>query len=165
MKIKLLYKLWGLFTGLIVIGIIVYFILLFLTSQGISTNITAIDNIKYDIGKNQVEVCFNVQVNNTGYIDVTIEKLYYKVYIENQYLGEGTKENILIKRGVNNIDICLTTKPNDAIKALFITLSKKGAINVTIEGYIDIPIKSFGIIKLWTLELPFEESQEVTLVK
>lgn len=151
--------------GLIVVGIVVYFILLFLTLQGISMDVIAINNIRYDIGGNRVEACFNVQVNNTGYIDVTIEKLYYKVYVENQYLGEGTKENILIRRGINNIDICLAVKPEDAVKVFLITLSRKETINLAIEGYIHIPIKSFGIIKLWTLELPFRESREVILIK
>lgn len=147
------------------LGIIIYFVLLFLTSQGISIDSISINDIRYDISRNRVEACFNVQVNNTGYIDVSIEKLYCKVYVENHYLGEGTKENILIKRGVNSIDICLAVKPRDAVKVFLTILSEKETINVTIEGYIYIPIKSFGIIKLWTLELPFRESREVVLVK
>ncbi len=71
----------------------------------------------------------------------------------------------MIKRGVNNINICLSTKPNNIIKALFITAIKDGKVNVKIDGYIDIPIKSFGVIKLWTLELPFEESQKISLTR
>lgn len=154
-------RLWGLFTGLIVIGIITYFILLWYTSQSITAEIKSIENVKYSLINNRLETCFKLQVNNSGPIDVVIEKIYYKVYINNKYLGEGVKENIMIERGENNIDICLSSKSKDIINSILSTLKGRGKVNVTVKGYIEVPIKSFGVIKLWTLQLPYEETVEV----
>ncbi len=156
-------KLWGIVTGLLVIGIIVYFAMLWVTSQNISAEIKEVKTVTYKIGENKVNTCFVIQVNNSGIIDVTIEKLYYKIYVQGQYLGEGVKENLVIARGSNEDTICLETPPSDALKSLLVTLLHKGRVNVTVKGYIDIPIKSFGVIKLWTLELPFEKTVEVNL--
>ncbi len=157
-------KLWGIVTGLLVIGIIVYFGMLWVTSQNISARIKEVKTVTYKYGENKVNTCFVIEVNNTGLIDVTIEKLYYKIYVQGQYLGEGVKENLVIGRGTNEETICLETPPSDALKTILVTLIHKGRVNVTVKGYIDIPIKSFGLIKLWTLELPFEKTVEVNLV-
>jgi LEA14-like dessication related protein len=164
--VKMLSKLWGIFTGLIIIGIIVYIGLLWVTSQSITAQLKSIETIKYSANSNKITVCFKIQVNNTGYIDVNIEKLYYQIYINGKYLGEGTKENLVISRGVNNIDICLVTTPSDILRVILVTaLLHREKVNVTIKGYIDIPIKSFGIIKLWSLELPYEETYQINLSK
>ncbi len=156
-------KLWGILTGLLVIGIIVYFAMLYVTSQNITAEIKSIKTINYKPFDNNLKACFTLRINNTGAIDVTIEKLYYRIYVDGEYLGEGTKENIVIGKGTNLIDICLNTSPDKVAKSVLIAAMDKGKVNVTIKGYIDIPIKSFGIIKLWTLELPFEETREVDI--
>ncbi|WP_244372440.1 hypothetical protein [Staphylothermus marinus] len=157
-------KLWGILTGLIVIGIIIYIGLLWATAQSISAEMKSIETLTFNPTKNKVIVCFRVQVNNTGFLDVSIEKLYYKVYIDKNYLGEGYKENILIKRGINNIDFCLEMDPSDALKIILMrALTTHEKVNVTVQGYIDIPIKSFGYIKLWTLELPYKETYYVEI--
>ncbi len=158
-------KLWGLLTGLIVIGIIVYIVLLWITSQSITAEVESIENIHYNPLKNNAEICFKIKVVNNGYIDVEIKKLYYKIYIDNKYLGEGVRENILINRGVNTIDFCLNTKPEKAVKTLLLSKLYKGKVNVTIKGYIEMPIKSFGIIKLWDLEIPYEKTIEVEIIQ
>lgn len=164
--LRVISKLWGVFTGLIVIGIIIYIGLLWATSQSITVEIKSIKTLTYNPLKNKVLICFQVEVNNTGYIDVAIEKLYYEVYIDNEYLGEGYKENIVVTRGVNQINICLEVAPSDALKIMVLrSLANDEKVNVTIKGYIDIPIKSFGYIKLWTLELPYEETFYVEFSK
>ncbi len=156
-------KLWGILTGLLVIGIIVYFAMLYVTSQNITVEVETIKTVNYKPFNNNVEACFMLRVNNTGLIDVTIEKLYYRIYVDGEYLGEGTKENIVIEKGTNLIEICLNTSPDKIAKSVLVTAIGKGKVNVTVKGYIDVPIKSFGIIKLWTLELPFEQTMEVDL--
>ncbi len=157
-------KLWGILTGLLVIGIIVYFALLWVTSQNIAAEIKEIYTVKYSPAEDKIQVCFLVEVNNSGVTDVTIEKIYYKVYIQGEYLGEGSKEDISIERGRNELRLCINIPPTSAVKTLLVSLLNKGRVNVTVKGYIDIPIKSFGIVKLWTLELPFEKTVEVDIV-
>lgn len=156
-------KLWGIFTGLLVIGIIIYIAVLYVTSQNITVEVESIKSVNYKPLNNIVETCFVLRVNNTGLIDVTIEKLYYRIYVDGEYLGEGTKENIIIEKGTNLIDICLNTSPDKIAKSVLVAAMGRGKVNVTVRGYIDVPIKSFGVIKLWTLELPIEKTMEVDL--
>jgi len=53
----------------------------------------------------------------------------------------------------------------DLVKTVLDMVARRGKANVTIEGYIDIPVKSFGVIKMWTLELNYVKSMEVDVVK
>jgi len=79
-------------TVLLVIGIVVYLLLLYLTSQAVTAEVRSVDNVQYDPVINMINVCFDIQVVNDGYIDLTIEKIYYKIYINGKYVGEGLRE-------------------------------------------------------------------------
>ena len=158
-------KLWGFFTGLLVIGIIVYIGMLWYTGQNISVNVERIEELRYNPFKDELSLDIVVEVNNTGLMDVTIDKLYYEVYIDEQYLGRGNREDIVIHRGRNEILLSFNTKTPDAARTLLTTALARGHIRVTVKGYVDIPIKSFGVIRLWTLELSFEPSSTVDVVK
>jgi len=161
---KIITKLWGVLTGLIVIGIIVYLGLLYQTSQSISADVKSIDSIRWIEFPDKIRIIFTLEVNNTGVVDVTIEKLYYRVYIENEYLGDGIKENILIMRGRNLIEVSFDTSVKHLSTGLIRILMQGGRFNVKIDGYIVIPIKSFGIIRLWSAEVPFIHSFEFSIV-
>ena len=164
-KKKIFTKLWGILTGLIVIGIIIYLGLLCQTSQSISADVKSIDSIRWIEFPDRIRIVFSLEVNNTGVIDVVIEKLYYRVYIENEYLGEGTKENIFITRGRNLIEVSFDTSVKHLSTGLLRILMQGGRFNVKIEGYIIVPIKSFGVLRLWSAEVPFTHSFEVSIVK
>ena len=161
---KIITKLWGVLTGLIVIGIIVYLGLLYQTSQSISADVKSIDSIRWIEFPDKIRIVFTLEVNNTGVVDVTIEKLYYRVYIENEYLGDGIEENILIMRGRNLIEVSFDTSVKHLSTGLIRILMQGGRFNVKIDGYIVIPIKSFGIIRLWSAEVPFIHSFEFSIV-
>ena len=161
---KIITKLWRVLTGLIVIGIIVYLGLLYQTSQSISADVKSIDSIRWIEFPDKIRIIFTLEVNNTGVVDVTIEKLYYRVYIENEYLGDGIKENILIMRGRNLIEVSFDTSVKHLSTGLIRILMQGGRFNVKIDGYIVIPIKSFGIIRLWSAEVPFIHSFEFSIV-
>ena len=161
---KIITKLWRVLTGLIVIGIIVYLGLLYQTSQSISADVKSIDGIRWIEFPDKIRIVFTLEVNNTGVVDVTIEKLYYRVYIENEYLGDGIEENILIMRGRSLIEVSFDTSVKHLSTGLIRILMQGGRFNVKIDGYIVIPIKSFGIIRLWSAEVPFIHSFEFSIV-
>ena len=64
---------------------------------------------------------------------------------------------------MNTVRICLVSESKDIVKVLKQLIIRGGKANVTIEGYVDIPIKSFGVIKMWTVELPFREEAHVEI--
>ncbi len=158
-------KIWGIVTGLLIIGIVIYIILLYQTSQSISAEIKSIDSIRWIEFPDKIRVVFTLEINNTGAIDVTIEKIYYKIYINGEYLGEGVRENIMIKKGVNHIEISLDTSVSHIAKSTLQLLTSGGKANVTVEGYIQVPLKSFGVVKLWTAEITFSKTEEVSIIR
>ncbi|MET1159799.1 MAG: hypothetical protein ABWW65_02450 [Thermoprotei archaeon] len=149
--------------GIVIIGIVIYLVLLYVTVQSLSASITSISSLRYDIGSNTVSICFKLVINNTGLIDVEIEKIYYRVYVENDFLGEGSREDLVLKRGSTTYDFCLKTTPTDAIKALLRIIVGRGRANITIEGYIRTPIKGFDYIKLWTVKVPYRVTREIAI--
>ncbi len=155
-------RLWGIITGVIAIGIIVYLILVALTAQAISVELKEIKTVRYKMMDNKIEVEFVVKIVNNGLTNIEIEKLYYEVYIEGKYLGSGEKENIVIHRGENEIILSLKTTPSSVVRTLLLTLTKD-KVEITVKGKILFPIKSFGVIRLWTAEIPFEKTETVVL--
>ncbi len=161
-KAKWFTKLWGILTGLLVVGIVVYLVLLYLTGQSLSADVDMIRSATYNLDTGKIRVIFVIEINNSGYVDVDVEKLYYEVYIDGNKLGEGVKENIVIHVGQNKIELYLDSAPSDAIKAALEAAKHTGKPhNITVKGYVDIPIKSFGVIKLWTARLPYEVTEQL----
>lgn len=157
MRGLVLSRLRSVLTGIIVIGVVVYLVLIALTAQAVSAELKEVSSVRYDVVNNMVVVEFVVKIVNNGLIDIEVEKLYYEVYVEGNYLGYGVKENIIIHRGENEISLTLKAPPSSILKTLLLTLTRD-KVEVTVKGKISFPIKSFGVIKLWTAEVPFEKT-------
>lgn len=134
------------------------------TAYTISIEVSEVRAVKYRVIDNEVELEFVIHVVNNGVIDIELDKVYYEVYIEGEYLGYGEKENIIIHRGENNLVFTLKTTPKEVVKTMLIGLLEK-EVEVTVKGKVVLPIKSFGLIRIWSVEIPFEKTKVVTLVK
>ena len=160
-RLAKLSKLWGILMGIIVIGLLAYIGLLYMTSQQITADVKDIESIVYSPATETLRITFIVEVNNSGYIDVSIEKLCYEIYVEGEFLGSGYEETIFIYRGSNEIRIHLDTTLKQSLASIITIIVNRGNIDVTIKGKIVIPIKSFNLIKLWDAEIPFEETWKI----
>lgn len=102
-------------------------------------------------------ITFRVTVNNPTEHSVTIEKLYYEIYVEDTFLASGSKEYITIFPGQAHINLDVHVTTQDALRTLAIIISEGGKeIHWKIRGVVRIPIKLFNMVKIASIDIPYE---------
>jgi len=112
----------------------------------------------------EVTIIFRITVHNPTEYSITIEKFYYEIYVEDTFLTSGQKENINIPPGITNIDLDIHVTAYDAIKVLLGIFSEgAGEMHWKIRGKVTIPIKLFGLIKVFSIDVPYDAEGTYTL--
>ncbi len=112
----------------------------------------------------EVIIIFRIIVHNPTEYSITIEKFYYEIYVEDTFLTSGQKENINIPPGITNIDLDIHVTAYDAIKVLLGIFSEgAGEMYWKVRGKVTIPIKLFGLIKVFSIDVPYDAEGTYTL--
>lgn len=112
----------------------------------------------------EARLTIDVTVHNpTGY-SVEVDEIRYEVYIEETFLGEGSRREVIITPGVKHLHFPLTISAGDALKVFKEVLEeatesgfKDVSIDYEIKGFIKAPIKLFNIFDVGIkASIPFE---------
>jgi len=103
-----------------------------------------------------IEIGFDVIISNPTPYTLDLERMTYTVFLQGTQFTEGFKHDILIPPNSTTpvrIDIEI-----DLLKTASIVVDavKRGVVEYKIVGVVDVPIKLFGFIKVFTLSLPYE---------
>jgi len=105
------------------------------------------------IGLLEYEFTIHLLINNPTSAEFTAKNIYYKLYLQDQLVGDGFKPYLIIKPGPNSeavsIRINLWNFPsivNDALST--------GSVRVKVEGTATVPLLAFGIIPWQEVTLP-----------
>ncbi|MCE4617471.1 MAG: LEA type 2 family protein [Desulfurococcales archaeon] len=86
---------------------------------------------------------------------VSVRNLYYRIYINGEYVGDGFKPYLDLPSGntttVFNLKIDLLSLGCGVSDALL----NQENITIRVEGYLQFDIKAFGIIPWKTIAIPF----------
>jgi len=100
--------------------------------------------------------------NPTGYA-VMVDKLRYDVYIDGELVAQGIKHNMIMYANSNTtISIPVEVYTLNAVKSVLKSL-KTGTANVEVKGFIEIPVRWFGIIRSFTISAPYSISKTIKL--
>ena len=104
-------------------------------------------------------------VENPTPFDVELERLSYKVYVNDRFVAEGVKGYVLIPaNSATPIRIPLEITALDVLKAMASQIMEgKRDVKVDVRGMADVPIKLFGIVRIVSISVPFEVSRTYTL--
>jgi len=151
---------------ILILGMAYHLYQLYYATQNITVQAISVDNIELeglnpplDLIPNAINFRFKVLVDNPSPYSVEIERLQYMVYIEERYLGDGFKEDIYIaSHATTPVYLSFRATTSDILRIVG-DLIKRGdtAIDYSIKGFIRIPVKLFGIIKLLSVDTPFEK--------
>lgn len=116
----------------------------------------------------EVTMILRITVHNPTEYSIIVEKFYYEIHVENTLLTSGQKENINISPGTTNIDLDIHITAYDAIRVLLNIFFKEGGeMSWKVRRKVTIPIKLFGLIKVFSVDVPYaaEGTYMLTLSK
>ncbi|MEM2922444.1 MAG: LEA type 2 family protein, partial [Candidatus Bathyarchaeia archaeon] len=96
---------------------------------------------------------------------IELERLSYKIYINDRFAAEGEKEHIFIPASSETpVRLPVEIATSDILN-LVISLLREGGRNLDVEvkGLMHIPIKLFGAVRAFTVSMPFQATQTYTI--
>ena len=86
---------------------------------------------------------------------VFVRNLYYRVYVNGEYVGDGFKPYLDLSSGNNTVDFNLKIDLLSLGCGVSKALLEKENITVRVEGFLQFDIKAFGVIPWKTITIPF----------
>jgi len=103
----------------------------------------------------KIRIDLGVIVRNPTQYTLDIERMTYTIFIQGKHFGEGSSRDIVVPGGrAVPIPISLEVSVVSVISAVVDAL-RSGGFEVEVSGIVDVPIKFFGIIKLFTISKPY----------
>ncbi len=110
----------------------------------------------------EYEVNFMLTLKNPKDTTIEIDYIKYKIYIENEFIGEGEKPRFFIEHGIKNytflfsFNILNLTSPTRNILM-------KGNADMIIEGEVIIPAKFLGLFTWRYIKIPYKINEKVEI--
>jgi len=111
----------------------------------------------------KIDLDIRLKIHNPTDYTIAVDKLTYEIYINNRFVGQGVKQDLVIHGdGESDITMPVSITSADAIAAI-IEVLKTGTIQVMMRGAIDVPVRWFGIIEIFTITTPYQFAKNVHL--
>jgi hypothetical protein len=147
---------------LIIISIIANFYFVYIAARSLNVDPKRIESVEA-ISLQDYEITFILTMDNPTNTDLKIDQVVYNVYIENDFLGSGKKEGLIIQPGTT--DHVFSFKFN--LKDLSTVVQNQllsSSITVFIRGTVTIPIELFNIIKVSEITVDYELSEDIRVI-
>ena len=157
----------GLVVAVLIVGGVMYGILsqvaamrgLEVVNLGIEdVNVEGINPLTFDFIPDRISLTYYVDVHNPSPYDVVVKKIFYVMTIEGRYAGEGSVYNIEVPSGMTKrIRIPFETSA-EAVMSVVGDAVRRGdnIVDYKVKGYLEVPIKIWGVIDLGSFRVPIE---------
>ncbi len=154
---------------IIILGLIVYAYQLKTVAENVEVSRATVVDADLE-GLSKVVLTIRLYINNPSGYDVEVSKIYYNVYINDEFFGSGVKENIYVPAGSEKpIDIKLEVPGESLVSVLWSSLknifTNGGKIDYDITGRVVVPVKLFGAIRMGEVEAPYSIPGEYEIPK
>ncbi len=152
-----------LITIIIIAGVIIHLFLVYDAAKSIEVVDKKIVGLYPVYPKiDEYEVKFMLTLKNPKSTTIEVDYISYKIYIENEFLGEGEKPRFFIKHGTENHTFLFSFNIMDLTSSTREILIN-GNANVTVKGEIIIPAKFLGLFTWKYIKIPYTISDKVEI--
>ncbi|PUA32783.1 MAG: hypothetical protein B7O98_04885 [Zestosphaera tikiterensis] len=111
----------------------------------------------------KIHLDLNVRLSNPTSYEAFIDKLTYSIYVNNIYVGDGSKEYVIIHPNSETVvSIPIDTSAIDAVKA-FLSSLQSGYADIRIRVHVVMPVRWFWTVRVFTIERSIELSKTVSI--
>ncbi len=106
-------------------------------------------------------VVFQITLHNPTGSSIDADRITYKIFLENEFIGEGEKTDFQVEPGSQNLEFEVTFNVYD-LPAPIQELFFGSDATLTIEGEVTVPIMLFGVWRYSEVTVPYEHEEEVS---
>lgn len=142
-------------TIIIIAGVAIHLVLVYNAANSIEiTDKRIISLYPQSVLLDEYEVKFSLSIKNPKGTSIEVDYISYRVYIEDEFLGEGEKPHFSIDPGITNHTLLFSFTIYDLSSSTQRVLLS-GAANVTIKGEVMIPAKFLGLFTWRHITIPY----------
>ncbi|MEB3759682.1 MAG: hypothetical protein GSR72_06880 [Desulfurococcales archaeon] len=141
----------------VVFGLVTYGYGLYVSSNDWRITVDGVPRIDYVSGP-EVKITTTLDIYNPSGNNVNLYNVWYSVYIDNYYVGEGFMPYVILHPGNNKINTSITIEILDLPCNVARALSNNDTINITVKGYAVFQLKLYGKINYKQLTVSFNKT-------
>ncbi|BEP18369.1 hypothetical protein PYJP_17210 [Pyrofollis japonicus] len=159
---KAMSALKAIFYLVVIAGIAFFIVDLYYTRSGWSTSLAEKPEIQPQ-GTN-IRINLVLDIYNPSHSEVRAKLVWYSIYLDNEYVGEGLKPYLDLKPGHNKVRLSVTIDTLRLPCAVAEALSK-GNVTVSVKGYAIITLMLFGKVGYKDITVPINTQPYKEAVK
>ncbi|MCE4608895.1 MAG: hypothetical protein F7C36_00735 [Desulfurococcales archaeon] len=141
----------------VIFGLITYGYGLYVSSKDWKIEVVGVPRIDY-VSPSEVKVTSMLEIYNPSGDTMTLYNVWYSIYIDNYYVGEGFLPYVILDPGDNRINTSITIDILDLPCNVARALSSDNTINITVKGYAVFQLKLYGKINYKQLTVSFDRT-------
>jgi len=143
-----------LFYLFVIIGVVVYAVDLYSTRGEWRAEIVEPPQVSLE-STSQLRVTATVRIYNPSHSTVQAKLIWYNIYVDGQYVGQGFIPYLKLKPGNNTLKVSTTINLASLPCTAITALEDNGSINVSVSGYLIATIELYGKLGYRDVTVPF----------
>ena len=145
------------FYVVVIFGLVTYGYGLYVSSNDWRIEVEGVPRIDY-VSASEVKITTTLNIYNPSRNNVKLYNVWYSIYIDNYYIGEGFIPYVNLRPGNNKINTSITIEILDLPCNVARALSNDNTINITVKGYAVFQLKLYGKINYKQLTVSFNKT-------
>lgn len=105
-------------------------------------------------------VVFDISLQNPTGSGIDVDRLTYDLYLEDEFIGDGSKDSFTVEPGPTVLDFSVTFNIFDLPTPVQETFTS-GTATLTIKGEVTVPVKLLGLWTYTHVTVPFSQEEQV----
>lgn len=149
------------FTIVVIIGLVVHLALVYNTANSLSVEGRHVTNVAPTSLDGEYTVTFSITIDNPTRTSINVDRLTYKLYLEDDFLGEGEKAFFKVTTGTASYEFQVTFDAASLAGPTY-TLFTQESATLRITGKVTVPAKVFGLWTYTHITVPYSQEEEVS---
>jgi LEA14-like dessication related protein len=148
-------------TLIIIVALVGHIAIIINTANSLEVEGVRVISVAPGIVLGDFVVVFDITLLNPTGSSIDVDRITYKLYLEDEFIGEGEKTNFLVEPGSQRREFEVTFNVYDLpapVQELFFSATA----TLTFEGEVTVPIKLFGVWSYTEVTVPYEHEEEVS---
>ncbi len=144
---------------IVIFGIFSFGYGLYSTRGNWSVELAGIPTIEY-LSPSEAAVRISLDIYNPSGNEIRASNLWFSVYVDGNYIGEGFVPYVILKPGHNIVNVSVSFNLLDIPCSLAEAIKSDSSVNITVKGYVMFQILLYGKINYRQLIVPFSYTVE-----
>jgi LEA14-like dessication related protein len=148
-------------TVIIIVALVGHVAIVFNAANSLEIEEIGVISVAPGIVLGDFVVSFDITLNNPKGSTLDVDRITYRLHLEDEFIGDGEKTDFLVEPGSQSLEFQVTFNIYD-LSAPAQELFFSDTATLTIKGEMTVPVKLFGVWRYTEVTVKYEEEVEIS---